>query len=112
MDELSGLFESVAQYFGLLADPTRLRITRCICKSEKTVTQIVDEVGATQTNVSRHLALLRQAGMVTRRKDGNFVYYAIGDTALLEICRIVCLQIAGRIDESQATKKRLVRLMA
>ena len=50
--------------------------------------------------------------MVTRRKDGNFVYYAIGDTALLEICRIVCLQIAGKIDESQATKKRLVRLMA
>ena len=56
---------------------TRLKILHAICNSERSVSAIVAATGATQTNVSRHLALMHQAGVVSRRRDGNAVYYRV-----------------------------------
>src|SRR5215472_4127584 len=67
IDELDEVFAAVAKYFGLLSEPTRLKILHTICNDEHSVSEIVDATGATQTNVSRHLALLRDAGVVSRR---------------------------------------------
>ena len=67
-DELAPVFDAVAEYFGLLAEPTRLAILHTICNDEKTVSAIVEATGATQTNVSRHLGLLYAAGVVSRRR--------------------------------------------
>ena len=66
---------------------------------------IVAATGATQTNVSRHLSLMLQAGVVSRRRDGNAVYYRVADREFVEICRSVCVQIAGRIDEQKPLKQ-------
>jgi DNA-binding transcriptional ArsR family regulator len=99
VEELEPVFTAVAKYFALLSEPTRLRILHTICTTERTVTAIVNASGATQTNVSRHLGLMHQAGVVSRRRDGNAVYYQVIDPVFADICRTVCVQIASRIDE-------------
>ena len=111
-DELDEVFAAVARYFGLLSEPTRLKILHTICREERSVTMIVAATGATQTNVSRHLALLREAGVVSRRREGSTVYYRVNDPELVEVCREVCVQIAGRIDARQPLKKDLLEFAA
>ena len=111
-DELDDMFAAVARYFGLLAEPTRLKILHTICREERSVTNIVAVTGVTQTNVSRHLALMREAGVVSRRRDGTTVYYRVNDPEFVEICRNVCVQIAGRIDARQPLKKDLLEFAA
>src|SRR6478735_9993250 len=70
MAELDQVFSVVARYFGMLSEPTRLKILHTICQEERSVGAIVDATGATQTNVSRHLSLMAHAGVVSRRRDG------------------------------------------
>lgn len=111
-DELDLVFAVVARYFGLLSEPTRLKILHTICQDERSVSAIVAATGATQTNVSRHLALLHQAGVVSRRRAGNVVYYRVDDPELMEICRSVCVQIASRIDSRQPLKRDLLQFAA
>ena len=111
-DELDHVFAVVARYFGLLSEPTRLKILHAICQSEQSVGAIVAATGATQTNVSRHLALLLQAGVVSRRREGNVAYYRVDDQEFVEICRSVCVQIAGRIDEQKPLRRDLLQFAA
>ena len=101
MDQLSEAFNACASYFGVLAEPMRLRIMHSICDEEKTVSQIVEDTGATQTSVSRHLNLMHRGGVLARRKAGTQVHYRVADAALIEICRSVCKRIA---DELVATR--------
>lgn len=107
-DELDVVFAAVASYFGLLSEPTRLRILHAICQSEQSVTAIVEATGATQTNVSRHLALLHRAGVVSRRRDGNVVYYAVADREFVSLCRSVCINMAARIESNAPLRRELL----
>ena len=111
MSELDDVFEAVATYFSVMSEPTRLKIIHAICQEERSVNQIVDELGATQTNVSRHLGLMYRSGVISRRKEGNQVFYRIADPAMVEICRTVCIQIAGQIDEQQPMRKGLLKIL-
>ena len=111
MDELDHAFDAVAAYFSMLSEPTRLRIMHAICEQEKTVSQIVEELGATQTNISRHLNLMRRNGVLARRKDGNQVYYRAADPAMVEICRSVCNRIAAQLDDKMPLRGDLLRLL-
>ena len=107
-DEIQQVFAAVARYFALLAEPTRLSILHAICTAEQSVSAIVAATGATQTNVSRHLALLHQAGAVARRRHGASVYYRVADPELVTICRTVCVRIAARIDAGEPLKHDLL----
>ena len=111
MDKLDHAFDAVATFFGVLSEPTRLRIMHAICEQEKTVSQIVEELGATQTNVSRHLNLMHRSGVLARRKEGNQVYYRAADPAMVEICRSVCNRIAAQLEEKTPLRGNLLRLM-
>ena len=112
MDELDPVFATVAGYFGVLSEPTRLKIIHALCQgAEKTVNEIVAETGATQTNVSRHLSLMHRHGVVARRKVGTQVWYSVADQTMVELCRSVCTRIAGTIDERKPMKKQLLRLL-
>ncbi len=111
-DELDPVFASVARYFALLAEPTRLKILHAICQAERSVSGIVATTGVTQTNVSRHLGLLHRAGVVSRRRERSLVYYRVADPAFIEICRSVCLQIASRIDERAPLRDGLLEFAA
>lgn len=109
VDELGRVFETVSRYFALLSEPMRIRILHAICDGERSVSEIVDETGGTQTNISRHLNSMYRAGVLTRRKEGNFTYYGVSDTALTEICRTVCVHIAARIHGDSADSKELLQ---
>jgi DNA-binding transcriptional ArsR family regulator len=111
-DELERVFASVARYFSLLSDPTRLKILHTICQSEQSVSAVVAATGASQTTVSRHLGLLHQAGVVSRRREQNLVYYRVADAMFVEICRNVCVQIAGRIDDGATLRDKLLEFAA
>ena len=111
MDSMNDVFDSVARYFALLSEPTRLRIMHSICQQEKSVNQIVDEIGATQTNVSRHLGLMHRAGVLGRRKDGNQVLYRVTDAAFTELCRTVCVRVASELDGDKSLKRKVKSLI-
>lgn len=111
-DDLERVFASVARYFSLLSDPTRLKILHSICQAERSVTAIVAATGATQTTVSRHLGLLHQAGVVSRRRERSLVHYRVADPMFADICRSVCVQIAGRIDERTPLRNELLEFAA
>ena len=96
MDETKEVFEQVARYFSLLADPTRLRILSCLCSGERPVRDVVDRVGLTQANISRHLNILFEAGVVARRREGSSVFYRVVDPNFVDICRTVSITVASR----------------
>ena len=111
MDNLDHAFDAVAAYFSVLSEPTRLRIMHALCEEEKTVSQIVEELGATQTNISRHLNLMHRSGVLARRKEGNQVHYRAADAEMVEICRSMCNRIAAQLDEKKPLRGDLLRLM-
>jgi len=92
------LFEPVAERLRLLADATRLRILDALRGGESSVVDIVRAVGASQPNVSRHLALLLRAGLVARRPDGRQVRYRIVDPFIDEICEAICGSLRAHVD--------------
>ena len=94
--------ELVAARFKLLAEPMRLRLLQALHGAERNVTQLVEASGATQANVSKHLGLLSDAGILRRRKDGMHVFYAIADPMVFELCTLVC----SRLQEELARKAR------
>ena len=87
-------FEQIARRFRLLGEPMRLKIMQAVCKAPHTVTDIVTATGATQANVSKHLALLATAGILTRQKAGQCVYYGIKDQLAMQLCELVRAQLA------------------
>jgi len=109
--ELDRLFEVVSGYFGLLAEPTRLKILNTICDSERSVNEIVERVGSSQTNVSRHLNLMYGRGVLKRRREGATVYYSISDPAVVTLCRTACVHIAGQQDEPPVSSRMLKKFM-
>jgi DNA-binding transcriptional ArsR family regulator len=110
--ELERVFASVARYFALLSDPTRLKVLHAICQSEQSVSAIVAATGISQTSVSRHLGLLHQAGVVSRRREQNLVHYKVADAMFVEICRSVCVQMASRIDDRAPLRDQLLEFAA
>lgn len=111
MTELDPVFDVVAGYFSVLAEPTRLKIMHALCMGEKTVSGIVAETGATQTNVSRHLGLMHRHGVVQRRKNGTQVIYSVADPTMVDLCRSVCTRIASTIDEKKPLQKQFLKLL-
>ena len=91
------LFEPVAERLRILADPTRLRILNLLRESESCVLEIVRRVGASQPNVSRHLALLLRAGIVTKRQEGRRVHYRVLDPFVERICEAICGSLEAHV---------------
>jgi DNA-binding transcriptional ArsR family regulator len=85
-DPLIGL---IAHQFHLLGEPMRVRVLDRLRDGEATVQQLADELGTSQQNVSKHLAMLADGGILARRKDGTRVYYRIGDEGVLGLCERV-----------------------
>jgi DNA-binding transcriptional ArsR family regulator len=81
--------EKVAGQFHLLSEPMRLKILQVLSVRSLTVGEIVAATGATQSNTSRHLSLLASAGVVSRQKDGQFVYYGLSSPLTQQLCELV-----------------------
>lgn len=99
------LFEAIAQRFRVLADPTRLEILHQIGEEERTVSEIVERTGGSQSNVSKHLATLLAHGLVRRRREGTSAYYSITELSVFQLCDQVC----GGIERSLAGQRRALQ---
>jgi DNA-binding transcriptional ArsR family regulator len=111
MSELDPVYDAVAAYFSVLSEPMRLKILHAVCNGERSVSDIVAETGATQTNISRHLGLMHRHGVVRRRREGTQVYYRVADETMVELCRSVCNRIAGSIEERRPLRRQFLRLL-
>ena len=96
------LIELVAQRFRVLGEPMRIKLLDRLREGEATVGELQRELGATQQNVSKHLGILHDAGMVSRSKRGNHVVYAISDPAVFELCDQVCGGVRRQLEELDA----------
>ncbi len=89
-------FELISRRLKALADPSRLAILHALCRGENNVTELVDKTGFTQANVSKHLRVLREEGLVTFRKVRRKVYYALSDNITEDVCDLVCRSLEER----------------
>ena len=96
--KLSGtVLQKVSERFKALSEPMRLRLLYALMDGEKTVSELVRETGGLQANVSKHLMVLLDAGILARRKQGTSTYYRIADESVFELCDLVCGSIYDRL---------------
>ena len=92
----------VASRFKILSEPLRLQILQELETGELSVGALTDAVGATQPNVSKHLKMLQDAGIVARKQDGNTVFYSIADESVFALCDLVCGSLKEKFSERSA----------
>lgn len=92
------LVDLVAERFRVLGEPMRIRLLNELRDHDASVGELRDATDASQQNVSKHLAILHQAGMVERAKVGNQTRYRISDPSVFELCEIVCGGVRQRVD--------------
>jgi ArsR family transcriptional regulator len=96
------VFDAAAALFAVLATPLRLQILSALCEQEKTVSQLLGEIDTTQPNLSQHLSVLFNTGVLAKRKVGTQVIYRVQSEKAVALCRSVCTQIAIEMDEPDA----------
>jgi DNA-binding transcriptional ArsR family regulator len=95
----SEVVQQVADYFSVLGEPMRLRILNLLRDGEKCVQDLVEATDTSQANVSKHLKVMLQAGILTRRTKGTLAYYSVEDDLIFELCNLVCDRLASRIEQ-------------
>ena len=100
----------VAGYFKVLSELSRLQVLCALKSGVKNVTEIIAETGLGQANVSKHLKILTQAGIVQRQPQGASVYYQITDPMIFELCELVCQRLETQLKEQSEQLRKLDRL--
>lgn len=105
--------EALADRFRLLSEPTRLRLLDLLEEGEASVGTLTERLGCTQANVSKHLALLADAGVLHRRREGLHCFYSVADSSALQIrddgWDWVCRQRRAAADELAASASAYIR---
>ena len=99
----------VAARFRVLGEPLRIRLVQALQLREHTVGELVEIVGSTQPNVSKHLRLLQEAGIVGRRQEGNSVYCFIADRTVFDLCNAVCDSLEAKFSDAAKMAAELGR---
>jgi DNA-binding transcriptional ArsR family regulator len=89
--------EMVASRFRVLGEPVRIRIIQELQGAKKSISDLVAAIGSTQPNVSKHVRILEEAGIVARRHEGTTVFCSITDEGVLGVCDAVCASIGERL---------------
>lgn len=98
--------EALSRYFRVLGDPTRLRIIEALLERERTVSELVELLGAPQSRVSNHLACLRWCRFVESERRGRTVVYRVADERVSRIIELAA-SLAGPICDHLASCKRI-----
>jgi DNA-binding transcriptional ArsR family regulator len=93
------LVELIAQRFRVIGEPMRIRLLDLLRERPMTINELTEALGATQQNVSKHIGVLAQAGIVGREKDGTHVRCFIADDSVFELCEIVCGGLRAQVAE-------------
>ncbi len=99
--------EMVAGRFRVLGDPLRLRLLGMISEREMSVGEIVEAARLPQASVSKQLQILLKAALVSRRKEGHFVYYSLADPSVMRLCDVVCGSLAAQLQKDLAALKAI-----
>ncbi len=84
------LVELIARRFRVIGEPMRIRLLDRLRDGEATVGELSEALSASQQNISKHLAVLADFGILGRRKEGNHVYYRVVDEGVFALCEAVC----------------------
>ena len=84
------LVELIARRFRVIGEPMRIRLLDRLREGEATVGELSEALSASQQNISKHLAVLADVGILGRRKEGNHVYYRVVDEGVFALCEAVC----------------------
>jgi DNA-binding transcriptional ArsR family regulator len=98
------LVELIARRFRAIGEPMRIKLLDRLRDGEATVNELSEALGCSQQNVSKHLTVLADAGILGRRKDGTRVYYRIVDEGVFALCEQVC----GSVQEQLRVLHELV----
>ena len=96
------LVDLIAQRFRVLGEPSRIKLLDALRGGPATATELQAATGASQQNVSKHLGLLVDAGMVRRDKSGNRSFFSIADESLFDLCEQVCGSLRRQAAELDA----------
>ncbi len=102
----------IADYFRVLSEPSRLQVVCALKPGAKKVSEIIDETGLGQANVSKHLKILAQAGIVQRQPQGVSVYYEISDPIIFQLCELVCQRLKIQLQEQMEILEGLGQLQS
>lgn len=94
-------YEIKARVIAVLANPKRLEIIDLLADAERTVTDLSARLGLAQAATSQHLAVMRKAGVVEARKDGNFVYYRLADPKIAAACGVMSKAVVDLLVNQQ-----------
>lgn len=87
----------IANRFKVLSEPIRLQILHKLQEGETSVNELTEAIATSQPNVSKHLKMLQNAGVVKREQKGNSVYYSIADESIFTLCELVCDSLETRL---------------
>jgi DNA-binding transcriptional ArsR family regulator len=103
------MLDLIARRFRTLGEPLRLRILQELEEGEVSVGDLVGTLDGNQPNISKHLQILFDAGLVSRRRDGTSILYAIADPMIFKLCALVC---RSESEKSRRDFKELGGLLA
>ena len=105
------IYDLQAEISKTIAHPLRIAILHVLKDGEKTVNELVDIIGASQSNISQHLALMRQRQIVKTRKSGSSVYYRVANPKISQACNtmreVVLDSVVAAAQSQTSIKKRL-----
>ncbi len=93
------LYELQAEVCKTLGNPKRLEIISALKNGEKTVTDLVDILGVPKANVSQHLAVMRNTGVLSNRRDGVNIYYSLSSHKVTEACLLMKEVLTERLKD-------------
>ena len=96
------LVDLIAQRFRLLGEPTRIRLLDALREGPATAADLQAATGASQQNVSKHLAMLVDSGLLRRAKEGTRVYFSIADERIFDLCEQVCGSLRRQVAQLDA----------
>jgi ArsR family transcriptional regulator len=88
-----------------LANPIRLAILHTLRDGEKSVNELTDTLGISQSNLSQHLAIMRQVGILTTRKQGTSIYYSVTNAKINQACDTVREVLLDQLKQRQEFAK-------
>lgn len=114
LDLSPAAIDLVAARFKVMGEPFRLGLLQALDRSEKSISALAEELGASQPSVSKHVKILHDSGLIARRQDGNTVYCSIADATVFELCEVVCSSLRERIarQNQSLSPRRPARLTA
>jgi DNA-binding transcriptional ArsR family regulator len=98
------LYEMQAEICKTLTNPKRIEILNTLKTEEKTVTELVEALGASKANVSQHLAVMRHKGILSTRREGVNIYYRVSNPKVIDACTLM----KEVLFEQHTAKKKVV----